>query len=151
MEQPSAVHEFWAVTQTSLYSISSDRDEKGTPLIYKIGRSDQSDIEVGQQLGTKEGKGSHVGITNFKGILIYTPLGGRCAEENCSLFYGAHTSQIVGLFLRLADAMDCFSSSNKVPCDPRWKKETMETLTAIGEDHPVFVPSKGRTWGLNYG
>jgi hypothetical protein len=94
---------------------------------------------------------SLVGITK-DGIQLYDPsadLSGQerirreRAEEVNELFHGGHTSPVVALFLTQADADDCYLTEDLMPSDLRWRKETEEVLEAIGDEHPVFVPSKG--------
>ena len=148
--ETSVLHEFWTVTQTSLYRVSDERDDYGTPVVEKIGKGEESDIDTGEQLGMDNAGGSNVGITGYKGIVLYDSENGMPAEGINRLYHGAHTSLIVALFLRLEDALFCFSNSDRIPLDPIWRKNTEEVLAAIGEDHPVFVVSKGAEWGLSY-
>ena len=139
------LEEFFAVTKTSVYRVSSQKDEKGFPVVEKIALRGESAVPVGGRLHN----GHLVGIMKTEINLYYedySPFSGRREQpqrpEEVNIHYwGGHTSPIVALFLNKEEAMSCFNSENQKNCDPRWRKQTEETLGAIGDNHPVFIPS----------
>jgi hypothetical protein len=145
---------FYAVTQTSLYRIRCEIDSEGIPQgepeVKKIAQSKESGIKVGDCLA----KGRFVGVLKIC-ICRYND---RRAEEHNKptnaesiqlTYWGGQTSAVAGLFLKREDALDCLKVVSRQPVDPRWKRETLETIAAIGDDHPVFIVSQGR-FGFNY-
>jgi hypothetical protein len=135
------IHEFFVVTETSVYLVTDKKDENGTPIVKKIVLKGQSKIPVGGRLKN----GNLVGITKER-ILLYEGemRNGRWQrpEEVNTAFWGGGTSQIIALFLKKEEAMKCFNSENLEAWDRRWKKQTEETLKSIGNNHPVFVLSE---------
>ncbi len=134
------LREFFAVTETSVYRISSERDEKGWPIVEKIALRGESAVKLGGRLHN----GHFVGIMKDE-INLYDAVWreGRPQrpDEVNIVHWGGHTSPIVGLFLNRKEAMRCFKSKNQKNCDSRWRKQTEETLKAIGDNHPVFILS----------
>jgi len=127
---------------TSVYLVSGERDEKGYPIVEKIALKGESKVPVGGRLKN----GYLVGITR-DGILLYDedhprPDKPQDPKEVNIAFWGGHTSPIVALFLNKEEAIECLNSSGLQNCDSRWRKQTEETLKAIGENHPVFILSK---------
>lgn len=131
---------FFAVTETSVYSVSDERDENGVPIVEKIALRGESKVAVGQRLSG----GQYVGVTP-EGIIFYDQDHPRNSPQKPEyvniMFYGGHTSPIVALFLDKEEAMRCYNSENPEPSDLRWQKETKEVLDAIGENHPIFIIS----------
>ncbi|MAF20070.1 MAG: hypothetical protein CMI55_00100 [Parcubacteria group bacterium] len=131
--------EFFAVTTTSVYCVSDEREEKtGFPIVEKIAmkKGVESRISVGGRLK----KGHFVGITQH-GIGLYDedhPRAGKRQTINNvnTLFWGGHTSAIVALFLNKKEAIVCLNS--EVSPDLTWEDKTKETLKVIGYKHPVF-------------
>lgn len=135
--------EFFAVTETSVYSVKDERDENRFPIVEKIALRGESKVTVGRRLRN----GYYVGVTPW-GIVLYNQDHPREAggspqkpEEVNIVFYGGHTSPIVALFLDKEEALKCHNSEDPKPSDLRWQKETKEVLDAIGENHPVFIVS----------
>jgi len=140
-EEKEKLDRFFAVTKTSAYRVESEKDENRDPIVEKIALRGESRVQVGECLHN----GDFVGIMKG-GLVLYLedhPKSGRIQkpEEVNTAFWGGHTSAIIGLFLRVEGAMICHDSKNLEICDPRWRKETEETLRAIGNSHPVFILS----------
>lgn len=139
------IHDFFAVTRTSVYRVTDQKDENHTPIVEKIALRGTSAVSVGERLKD----GGLVGITRWGGIILYDedhysksrkrPL--RPEEVNI-VFWGGHTSPVVALFLKEDEAMNCFNSENLQDRDQRWREQTEEVLTAIGDSHPVFILSR---------
>ena len=132
---------FFAVTTTSVYSVTDKKDDKGYPIVQKIAikKGKKSKIPIGGRLKS----GRLVGI-QANGIVLYDedhPRPGRRQkpEEVNTSFWGGGTSAIVALFLKEDEAMACLDSKNLKKCDPRWKVQTKKVLSLIKDDHPVLV------------
>ncbi len=132
--------EFFAVTETSVYSVRDERDEDGVPIVEKIALRGESKVAVGQKLKG----GRYVGVTP-EGIIFYDqdhPKNPPQKPEYVNIaFYGGHTSPIVALFLNKEEAMRCYDSEDRQPSDPRWQDKTKEVLDTIGEDNLTFIIS----------
>ncbi len=65
----------------------------------------------------------------------------RRAVENVwnGAFWGAHTDDIVALFMGQEDAIECARCEDLKFSDPRWKANTIEVLRAVGENHPRCI------------
>lgn len=138
--------EFFAVTRTSLYSVTDQKDDSGFPIVEKIALRNESHVPVGGRLEN----GRLVGIASY-GLVMYDedhPRGysqpHQDPEEVNIAFWGGHTSPIVALFLRKDEAVECFDSSNLRMGDSRWRKQTEEVLQLIGDNHPVFIISRSK-------
>lgn len=133
-----AIHEFYAVTTTSVYLVSDKIGENGCPIVEKIARDAPSSVEVGGRLRN----GKLVAVAK-DWIFLYSDPHSRDYErhpENINTrHWGGHTSGLIGLFLRKEEAMDCFRSGDKKVLDPRWRAQTEEVRRRIGNDHPVFI------------
>ncbi len=132
------MNRFYAVTKTSVYKIEGRRNEEsGEADVQKIALRGESRVGVGERLRN----GDFVGIMKM-GIVLYREnnpqSGGMIQPPEAVPFWGGHTSPIIGLFLRLEEAITCHNSPEKRTCDPRWRKQTEETLQEIGENHPVL-------------
>ncbi len=132
---------FFAVTTTSVYSVTDERDDQGYPIVQKIAikKGKNSKIPIGGRLKN----GRLVGI-QADGIVLYDedhPRSGRLQKpkEVNTAFWGGGTSAIIALFLKEDKARVCLDSKNLKRCDPRWKVQTKEVLSLIKDDHPVFV------------
>lgn len=129
------IHEFFAVTETSIYHVS---DGTGMAVAQKIALHDASAIGAGQILGG----GTMVAIC--KCLIAYIPEGGgitsyeRRIEMVNTRWWGGNSSPIIGLFKNKEDAYECFAEKSQKSCDPRWQAQTLEVLREIGEDHPHF-------------
>jgi len=135
MKERKLLHEFYAVTQTSVYLVSDKRDKNFVPLVKKIALKGESKIPVGGRLK----KGNLVGISRF-GIILYDDSKRRDPELNMVLWRGI-SSSITGLFFNKKQALACLYSKSLQMCDCRWQRQTKEVVEAIGKDHPVFVVS----------
>ncbi len=139
------IHEFFAVTQTSVYRVSDERGENNWPIVEKIALRKESKTSVGGRLRN----GCLVGIMGGKlsGISLYDqdhPRHGSVQPPEMvnTSFFGGGTSHLVALFLEKEAAIKCSDSKDLQPLDPRWRKQTNEVLSAIGNDHPVFIVSR---------
>lgn len=140
----SDLHEFYAVTLTSIYRVRDARDEYGWPMVEKIGRRARSYLPIGGRLEN----GYFVGIRKSGLVLYHTEVtltGGsedRARPEEVSRYlWGTSTSKIVALFLTEREARDCLAAVDRQGCDARWRAQTEAVLAAIGDDHPVFILS----------
>lgn len=130
--------EFFAVTLTSIYHVKDSDGQYGHPSATKIALKSESKFPVGVKLKD----GSMLAICQW--LQMYIPEGGgitsfqRRIESVNTRYWGSGTSPIVGLFLKLEDAQNCFREKNLQPFDPRWQEKTIEVLKAIGHDHPSF-------------
>lgn len=127
---------FFAVTTTSAYRIEMLTGVH-VPVVEKIAMAGQSDVPVGQIL---QG-GCNLGIMNM-GLILYD--GDRELPEmvNTAAHWFGLTSAIVGLFLKEEEAIACLGYGELTPLNPRWRRQTEETLEAIGPNHPKFVLSE---------
>lgn len=136
MSEP--LHEFFAVTVTSIYRVSDEKDSEGTPIVQKVRMRFQSIVGTGKRLMG----GSLVGIRAV-GLLLYsdgkenTPH--AKPEDIAPVLQGSKSSPLVGLFRTLAEAETCIREENTKVFDSRWQKQTADVLRAIGTNHPVFV------------
>lgn len=147
--------EFFAVTTTSVYRVSDEKDEDGIPIVEKIALKGQSKILVGGRLKN----GYLVGISRDR-ICLYqdeemSPYASinkehpRPLEEVNTFFWGGTTSPIIALFFKKDEALKCLNSPDLKYCDPRWKEQTKEVLATIGNNHPVFILSK-KEYAISY-
>ena len=125
----------------------TDNSANNWPVVEKIALRGESGIPIGHRLNY----GTFIGI-NKNGLWLFGDTSfqnqkpgnrRRRAEEVEDFFQKGKTSPIVALFLTEDKARECFSVENLVRVDSRWRTETEEVLKAIGNDHPVFVPSDG--------
>jgi hypothetical protein len=140
-EKLETVHEFFAVTETSVYRVADEKDANGIPIVEKIVLREKSKIPVGGRLRN----GNLVGIMKERIVLYFRdhrPDGNEVLRPEEANEWGGGTSPIIALFLNKEEAMNCSNSVDLKPWDQRWKKQTRETLTAIGDNHPVFMLSK---------
>ena len=142
------IHEFFAITETSVYIITDKKDENGIPTVEKIALRGKSKIPVGGKLRN----GSLVGITKERILLYYESYPGhgkRLQRPEDANEWGGGTSQIIALFLNKEEAMNCSNSQDLKAWDPRWEKQTKKVLNSIGDNHPVFVLSRTLAADLN--
>ena len=133
---------FYAVTLTSVYQarIGTDNPKEEVPALIKIAKKGSGKIDIGMVVSN----GTMVAIC--KHLQMFIPEGsGRLSPSSTierevvrvnTHYWGGHTTQIVALFLKEMDALECSCELNLQPCDPRWMKDTIATLKAIGDDHP---------------
>jgi len=146
----SYLREFFAVTWTSLYRVACNENPgESTPIVEKMALRNNSNLPVGKRLRN----GRFVGVRRDC-ICLYEDEQAsdsrrpRPPEELSTYFYGGHTTPIVALFLRRRDAERCLRTGSTICLDPRWKKQTLAVVRAIGDDHPVFILSRGQI-GIN--
>lgn len=135
------IKKFFAVTHTSVYHIKEKGDD-GNPSVVKIALRGESPIPVGHKLKNT------VMVSVGKNLIGYIPekyglmhqLAGfeRDISKVNTVFWGGHTSFVVALFEKKADAMACLNEPNLRPADPRFIKSTRNILEKIGDEHPVF-------------
>jgi len=140
------LREFYAVTNTSVYLVSEERDPDGTPTVEKIALRSDSSIPVGGRL-----KYGHLVAVTPRGVFLYhedfSPYSGprdrpQRPEEVNTRYWGGSTSPVVGLFLNRPDAVGCLAWGSRQMHDPVWWSHTMMVVKAIGDDHPVFILSR---------
>jgi hypothetical protein len=136
MKERKLLHEFYAVTQTSVYWVTDKRDKNSVPLVKKIALKGGSKVPNGGAL--KEGR--LVGITRF-GIVLYDDAKGRDPELINIALWGGRSSPITALFLDRKQALACLNSKDLQMCDCRWQQQTKEVVEAIDKNHPIFVVS----------
>ena len=136
------LHSFYAVTLTSVYQvrIGTDDPAEEVPVLIKIAKKGDGKIDV----GTVVSNGTMVAICQH--LQMFIPEGSGQLSPSSTIerevvrvnthYWGGHTTQIVALFFKEADALECSCESDLQPCDPRWKKDTIAILRAIGDDHP---------------
>jgi hypothetical protein len=142
------IHEFFAVTKTSVYIVNDKKDENGIPTVEKIALREKSKIPVGGRLRN----GNLVGIMKERIVLYYENCPGRgerLQRPEDANEWGGGTSPIIALFLNKEEAMNCSNSADLKAWDPRWEKQTKEILNSIGDNHPVFVLFRTFAAGLN--
>lgn len=126
--------EFYAVTKNSLYCASVGGVGQAPFIIKIISRDKNNRIKLGEKIDN----GSMIAIGTY--LQFFTP------ESDSPILpqkvnWGGCTSKIVALFMDKNTALQCVGSQDYVPCDPRWKKNTIEVLRAIGTDHLYFSVS----------
>lgn len=146
-----ALELFFAVTQNSFYLAALD--SRGQPYLLKLeGKEDQ-----GLPPGTRTA-GDLLAVTSFGAFFYrqdYSPFSGprprpqRPEEVNIS-FWSGGTSAVVALFLDYSAALGCYRAPDLAPLDPRWRDATLETLAAIGHDHPKFIPGERGSLRIAY-
>jgi hypothetical protein len=132
------IKEFFAVTRGGVYHVQARKNRNGVPYVTKI-QSYRKNKSIG--IGGCLAGGSTVGIGTI-GIQLYRQSKGRRMENTNTMNWGGGTSAIIGLFLDRKKAMSIKRRKKPLQnCDPRWKKDTLAVLQAIGDNHPVFVIS----------
>lgn len=146
MPKDDQLKEFWVATQGGIYHVTSEKTPEGTPTVEKI-HSFRKNLDA--PLGGHLKHGSTVGITRI-GIILYNQGSrSRLPEDVNITAWGGRTSTPVALFLSFEKAMAVNSDESPlIPYDPRWKKETLEVLDAIGDNHPNFVIASDRSLSL---
>jgi len=130
--------EFWAVTVTSVYHA----------LIYGKGSPELTKIAMGWKWGSRIAVGGKISggsgtmLSVHKQLTIFIPEGGGTASFQREIglvntrYWLGGTSNVVALFLNKEAALLCGAAKDYKPCDERWRDETIETLRAIGKEHP---------------
>jgi hypothetical protein len=135
----SEIQEFFAVTLTSVYEVST-KGPYGGALAKKIALHGESTCEIGGTLNN----GYMIAICDR--LIAYVPEGGgkditsfkRKIEKVNTRWWGGGTSMIVALFETKEEALVCHGSSDLTACDPRWATQTLQVIEKIGENHPAF-------------
>ncbi len=133
------MHRFYAVTTTSVYLVSDEKNEYGWPTVEKIALNGQSRVKVGSRLKN----GGLVAVARDR-IFLYDGFDKntrRSPEKIGTIHWGGIASGIIGLFLHKEEAMACFKKEDKTILDPRWKNQTDEVRNRIGDKHSTFVLS----------
>ncbi|MBU6232061.1 MAG: hypothetical protein KGI45_00570 [Patescibacteria group bacterium] len=138
------LEKFYAVTVTpgstkSVYEAKIGGDGE-KPVLTKIALDGQSKIQVGGQIRN----GAMIGITDR--LQLFVPEGSGMVSPMSTIerdivlvstcYHGGCTSDIVALFLGEAKALACFNEKDHKRCDQRWVNDSIETLRAIGMEHP---------------
>ncbi len=132
------LHQFYAVTLTSIYLVGDKKENSPYPFAQKIALKGESGIPVGNELEN----GTMIAIA--KQLQAYIPEGGgltsfeRRLEMVNTRYWGGHSSYIVALFKTEKEAEECLGQDNLQPCDNRWVEKTKEIIEEIGENHPAF-------------
>ncbi len=127
--------EFYAVTMTSVYRALID-GSMGSPALTKIAARDRSRVVIGGKINN----GSMLSVGMY--LKLFIPEGGGTTSFKREIglvntkYWGGGTSAVVALFLTKEDALACNEAQEHRPCDPRWRKETVDVLRAIGKNHP---------------
>jgi hypothetical protein len=136
------VKEFFVVTLSSVYRVSSERNEDGGPTIQKIEGSVNGAVKLGGLLPAEENE--VVIITRSKEDPDRNKLhalhpDALLLEHQIYLDISTRTSPVVGLFLDREDALDCSEVEDKKIYDERWEDETFLTEFEITRsDDPLF-------------
>ena len=92
-------------------------------------------------------KGTFVAIQPKKLALFYAPIGFyeksllEMPDEKSEDWGCEASGQIVALFLKRKEAIECFKQSDLMMNDFRWENQTEEVVRLIGLDHPFFCIS----------
>ena len=148
--RPRTIRQFYAVTMTSVYHVQAI--SRFVASAVKIALHGSSEIPVRVDLC----RGGMIAICGH--LQAYVPLSGDVTDKTCSyerrlesvtpLYWRTSTSEIVGLFRSLEEALACFQASMLQPCDPRWLDITRQVLVDIGDEHPSFYVSHHPKLGL---
>lgn len=152
-EETKMLHEFFAVTFTSVYRVTDAYQEDGlTPIVEKIALRGGSEISVGEKLVRSTLPRHHVVYLSSEGITIFDASANAsgCMEAATTRHQGGRTSPIVGLFLDQNEAMKCFALGSRINLDPRWQPQTEAVMTKIGSEHPVFRFSSHPEYEITY-
>jgi len=143
---------FVATTLGSVYKVASSPDDSSNPTIEKIANFGKNKIPVGEV----HNEGDTIGITKL-GVHSYRGRRSRGNKnwvellENVKVLYWLwRTEGVAGLFLQEKDALECGKKKNLKLCDPRWKEQTMQVLTEVGDGHPFFTISQHDILKLSY-
>jgi hypothetical protein len=137
--EENVLKSFFAVTKTSVYeAIIADADN--VPFLKKIALRGQSNVLTGGKItnGTMLAICRHLQLFIPEGSGLISPMA-TYQREIASVntrYWGGGTSDIVALFLKKEDALDCNCQTDLLPLDPRWKDKTVEVLRAVGNNHP---------------
>ena len=138
------IQQFFAVTRTSVYHVKLKGGEANAT---KIAVRGESLIRVGAII-----YGPMIAIHSR--LTGYIPEGGgytsyaRRIEDVNSRYWRESTSRIVALFRTKKEAITCLAIEDTKSCDPRWEKQTLAVIEAIGDDHPNFYVSHDKDMAL---
>lgn len=140
MKDKGQLQEFWAVTKGGVYHVTARKDEQGFPIVEKIqSHRENEKAPVGMRLKA----GGTVAVAKIGIFLFNQGFCSRLPEAINTRYWGGGTSPVIGLFLNRRKALDLQRRKQPLlPCDPRWQKDTLAVLEAIGDNHDVFVISQ---------
>ncbi len=124
----------------SVYLMSDAINEFGDPTVKKVAGRAKASMKVGHQFVG----GSMVGIGGggqIGGLVLFYPqtkYGRQFWQMNSSMLRG-RTTDIVALFRTRRAAELCRKKRGLKEWDPRWRRATLGTVDAIGQNHNVFV------------
>ena len=129
---------FFAVTLTSIYSVTSDTGRGGWPEITKLAYN----CTGGEPYDTK-----YCGplVSVGRNIVTYSPIIDeeghpvRNIDDIPQSYWFQHTSLVVALFIKEEEARDCFQEKNLKSLDSRWCRNTRDVLSEIESTHPTFT------------
>lgn len=136
------LHQFYAVTLTSVYFVKDRKKNDPSPFARKIALKSESKLPLGSELED----GTMIAIT--RQLQAYIPEGGgmtsfqRKIEAVNYNWWGGHSSSIVALFTTKKKAMECFKQQSSENPDSRWIEDTKWVIKRIGENHPAFEVCK---------
>lgn len=129
------IHKFYAVTKTSVYLVSDEKDENGHPIVEKIALNGESSIPVDDRLDCTY----VVGIMSCLQGYIPGVKSERRPDMRNTRYWTGNSSPITALFTRKDLAFKCLKQPDRHTYDERWEDESRRILSLIGEDHPTFV------------
>lgn len=141
------IHEFYAVTKTSVYKVTDKKDENGHPIVEKIALNGESNIPVDDRLDCTYA----VGIMNWLQGYIPGVRSERRPDMRNTRYWTGNLSPITALFTRKDLALKCLKEPDRHTYDLRWEDESRRILNLIGEDHPTFVLGSGLLCNLKTG
>ena len=140
-EQTEYLQEFFVVTETSVYHVTSGGQYRASAV--KIALEGDSNLPIGSELCSEY---EMLAIT--KRLQAFVPEKYGLARPNTdfetrvemvnTFFWGASSSAIIALFKTKEEAIKCFDDTALEPCDKRWLESTRLVLREIGDSHPSF-------------
>src|SRR5690606_22506258 len=86
--------------------------------------------------------GRFVAITKKFGLVLFNRDMGQQLEMINIVYWGGHTSPIVGLFLSEVEARACLTETDLKEWDRRWIVQSSSVLEEIGWSHSRFTVSR---------
>ena len=124
------LNQFYAVSQTSLYVAISRDETEDAPVFMKLAKTEGAISKA------------HVGIRHVGWDKPFFQIRGTTVQMCCGWHDEHHERYgmmpVVGLFLDEAEARECLLVEDAQELDPRWRKQTLEVLHTIGDEHPNF-------------
>ena len=122
--------QFYAVSQTSLYVAISEGEFEKAPILMKL---DETPGAVSKASVAVRHVGWDSPFFRIRGHFLQL-----CCGWDDSHHEEYSMSPLVALFLDENEARRCLMMENTEILDGRWRKQTLEVLRSIGDDHPVF-------------